>query len=257
MKNELSTRDVLSGRAPKDSAVTIRGWVRTRRDSKAGISFIHLSDGSSFHPVQVVAPNTLPNYTDEVVRLTAGCAVEATGTIVPSPAKGQPFEMQASAVRVIGWVEDPDHYPIQPKPHTFEFLREVAHLRPRTNVIAAATRVRHTVAQAIHRFFDERGFLWVNTPIITAADAEGAGALFRVSTLDLANIPKKDGKVDFAQDFFVRETFLTVSGQLNVESYCLALSRVYPFGPTFRAENSNTSRHLAEFWMIEPEIAFA
>src|SRR5436190_14000649 len=257
MKNELSMRDVLSGRAPKDTAVTIRGWVRTRRDSKAGISFIHLSDGSSFHPVQVVAPNTLANYTGEVMRLTAGCAAEATGSIVPSPAKGQPFEMQATAVRVIGWVEDPDHYPIQPKPHTFEFLREVAHLRPRTNVIAAATRVRHTVAQAIHRFFSEHGFLWVNTPIITGADAEGAGALFRVSTLDMANLPMKEGKVDFAQDFFGRETFLTVSGQLNVEAYCLALSKVYTFGPTFRAENSNTSRHLAEFWMIEPEIAFA
>src|SRR3954468_12558325 len=257
MKNELSMRDVLSGRAPQDRAVTIRGWVRTRRDSKAGISFIHLTDGSSFHPVQVVAPNTLPNYAEEVQRLTAGCAVEATGTVVPSPAKGQPFEMQASAVRVIGWVEDPDHYPIQPKPHTFEFLREVAHLRPRTNVIAAATRVRHTVAQAIHRFFSEHGFLWVNTPIITGADAEGAGALFRVSTLDLANLPMKEGKVDFAQDFFGRETFLTVSGQLNVEAYCLALTKVYTFGPTFRAENSNTSRHLAEFWMIEPEIAFA
>src|SRR4051812_1765895 len=257
MKNELSMRDVLSGLAPQDRAVTIRGWVRTRRDSKAGISFIHLTDGSSFHPVQVVAPSTLPNYTDEVMRLTAGCAVEATGSIVPSPAKGQPFEMQATAVRVIGWVEDPDHYPIQPKPHTFEFLREVAHLRPRTNVIAAATRVRHTVAQAIHRFFSEHGFLWVNTPIITGADAEGAGALFRVSTLDMANLPMKEGKVDFGQDFFGRETFLTVSGQLNVEAYCLALTKVYTFGPTFRAENSNTSRHLAEFWMIEPEIAFA
>ncbi|HWI36500.1 MAG TPA: asparagine--tRNA ligase, partial [Burkholderiales bacterium] len=252
----LTVRQILSGAAPKDAPVTVRGWVRTRRDSKAGISFIHVSDGSSFHPVQVVAPNTLANYAD-VQKLTSGCAVEATGSIVPSPAKGQPFEMQAAEVRVVGWVEDPDHYPIQPKPHSLEFLREVAHLRPRTNVIAAATRVRHTVAQAIHRFFHERGFLWVNTPIITAADAEGAGALFKVSTLDLANIPKKDGKVDYAQDFFGRETFLTVSGQLNVEAYCLALSKVYTFGPTFRAENSNTSRHLAEFWMIEPEIAFA
>ena len=258
MADPLSVRDILGGRAPKDTPVTVRGWVRTRRDSKAGISFIHVSDGSSFHPVQVVAPNTLANYASEVQRLTAGCAVEATGAIVASPAKGQPFEMQASAVRIVGWVEDPDHYPIQPKPHSLEFLREVAHLRPRTNVIAAATRVRHTVAQAIHRFFHERGFFWVNTPIITAADAEGAGALFRVSTLDLANLPRTpEGKVDFAQDFFGRETFLTVSGQLNVEAYCLALTKVYTFGPTFRAENSNTSRHLAEFWMIEPEIAFA
>jgi len=251
-KSALAVREILGGKAPADSPVTVRGWVRTRRDSKAGFSFVHVSDGSSFHPVQVVAPNSLSNYADEILKLTAGCALEATGTIVPSPAKGQPFEMQASEVRVLGWVEDPDTYPIQPKPHSLEFLREVAHLRPRTNVIGAATRVRHTVAKAIHRFFDQQGFFWVNTPIITAADAEGAGALFRVSTLDLAN-----GKPDFSKDFFGRETFLTVSGQLNVEAYCLAMSKVYTFGPTFRAENSNTSRHLAEFWMVEPEIAFA
>jgi asparaginyl-tRNA synthetase len=254
----LTCADILAGRAPEDRAVTVKGWVRTRRDSKAGISFVHVSDGSCFHPVQVVAPETLPNYADEVLRLTAGCAVEATGTIVPSPAKGQPFEMQATGINVLGWVEDPDSYPIQPKPHTLEFLREVAHLRPRTNVIGAVTRVRHTIAHAIHRFFHENGFLWVNTPIITSSDAEGAGELFRVSTLDLMHLPRTpDGKVDFTQDFFGREAFLTVSGQLNVETYCLALSRVYTFGPTFRAENSNTSRHLAEFWMIEPEIAFA
>src|SRR5438105_1389553 len=248
----LTCADILGGRAPENAPVTVKGWVRTRRDSKAGISFVHVSDGSCFHPVQVVAPNTLANYADEVLRLTAGCAIEATGAIVPSPAKGQPFEMQASAVKVLGWVEDPDSYPLQPKPPTLEFLREVAHLRPRTNIIGAAARVRHTIAQAIHRFFHERGFFWVNTPIITASDAEGAGALFRVSTLDSVN-----NESDYRQDFFGRETFLTVSGQLNVECYCLALSKVYTFGPTFRAENSNTSRHLAEFWMIEPEIAFA
>ena len=253
-----SCREILNGLAPSDSPVTLRGWVRTRRDSKAGLSFVHLSDGSCFHPVQVVAPNTLANYTDEVMRVTSGCSIEATGMIVPSPAKGQAFEMQASTIRVLGWVEDPDTYPMQPKAHTMEYLREVAHLRPRTNVIGATTRVRHTIAQAIHRFFHERGFLWVNTPIITVADAEGAGELFRVSTLDLANLPRTpDGKVDYSQDFFGREAFLTVSGQLNVETYCLALSKVYTFGPTFRAENSNTSRHLAEFWMVEPEIAFA
>jgi asparaginyl-tRNA synthetase len=258
MQTHLSVRDVLAGRAPKDTPVTVKGWVRTRRDSKAGFSFVNVSDGSSFHPVQVVAPKDLPNYEKEILHLTAGCAVEATGLIVPSPAKGQPFEMQAAALRVIGWVDDPDTYPIQPKPHSLEFLREVAHLRPRTNVIAAATRVRHTLARAIHRFFDERGFFWVNTPIITGSDAEGAGAMFRVSTLDLANLPRTPlGRVDFAQDFFGREAFLTVSGQLNVEAYCLAMSKVYTFGPTFRAENSNTSRHLAEFWMVEPEIAFA
>ena len=254
----LSCADVLAGRADAREPVTVRGWVRTRRDSKAGISFVNVSDGSCFHPVQVVAPSTLANYADEVMRLTAGCSVEATGLIVPSPAKGQPFEMQATAIRVLGWVDDPDSYPIQPKAHSLEFLREVAHLRPRTNVIGAATRVRHTIAQAIHRFFHERGFLWVNTPIITASDAEGAGELFRVSTLDLMNLPRRaDGGIDFSQDFFGRETFLTVSGQLNVETYCMALSKVYTFGPTFRAENSNTSRHLAEFWMVEPEIAFA
>jgi asparaginyl-tRNA synthetase len=253
-----SCLDILSGRAPKETAITVKGWVRTRRDSKAGISFVHVSDGSCFHPVQVVAPNTLANYSAEIMHLTAGCAVEATGAIVPSPAKGQPFEMQASEVRVVGWVEDPDSYPIQPKPHTMEFLREVAHLRPRTNVIGATTRVRHTIAQAIHRFFHEHGFLWVNTPIITASDAEGAGELFRVSTLDMMNLPRTtEGKIDYTRDFFGREAFLTVSGQLNVETYCMALSKVYTFGPTFRAENSNTSRHLAEFWMIEPEIAFA
>ena len=255
---QLSVREVLAGRAPKDAPVTVKGWVRTRRDSKAGFSFIHLSDGSSFHPVQIVVPNKVSNYSQEVLHLTSGCALEATGTIVPSPAKGQPFEMHAAAVKVLGWVEDPDHYPIQPKPHSLEFLREVAHLRPRTNVIGAATRVRHTLAQAIHRFFHEQGFFWVNTPIITAADAEGAGALFRVSTLDLANLPRgEDDRIDFSKDFFGRETYLTVSGQLNIEAYCLALSKVYTFGPTFRAENSNTSRHLAAFWMVEPEIAFA
>jgi asparaginyl-tRNA synthetase len=254
----LTCADILAGRAPKDKPVTVKGWVRTRRDSKAGISFVNVSDGSCFHPVQVVAPNALANYADEVLHLTAGCAIEATGMIVPSPAKGQPFEMQADGIKVVGWVDDPDSYPIQPKPHTLEFLREVAHLRPRTNVIGAVTRVRHTIAQSIHRYFHDNGFLWVNTPIITTSDAEGAGELFRVSTLDLMKLPRTpDGKIDHTQDFFGREAFLTVSGQLNVETYCMALSKVYTFGPTFRAENSNTSRHLAEFWMIEPEIAFA
>lgn len=256
--SHVTCSEVLGGRAPQDVSVTLKGWVRTRRDSKAGFSFVNLSDGSSFHPVQIVAPKALVNYVSEILHLTAGCSIEAEGRIQPSPARGQPFEMHADSIRVVGWVDDPDTYPIQPKAHTLEFLREVAHLRPRTNVIAAATRVRHTIARAIHGFFDERGFFWINTPIITASDAEGAGALFRVSTLDLANLPRNgSGGVDFAQDFFGREAFLTVSGQLNVESYCLAMSKVYTFGPTFRAENSNTSRHLAEFWMVEPEIAFA
>ena len=254
----LSCHAILSGRAPSDTPVTVRGWVRTRRDSKAGLSFVHVSDGSCFHPVQVVAPAALGNYLSEVQKLTAGCAVEATGMVVASPNAGQAFELHATELKVVGWVEDPDTYPIQPKPHSMEFLREVAHLRPRTNVIGASARVRHTLAMAIHRFFSDNEFLWVNTPIITASDAEGAGELFRVSTLDALNPPRTaDGKVDFSQDFFGREAFLTVSGQLNVETYCMALSKVYTFGPTFRAENSNTSRHLAEFWMVEPEIAFA
>ncbi|MEO7742319.1 MAG: OB-fold nucleic acid binding domain-containing protein, partial [Usitatibacter sp.] len=194
--NVHSVTSILAGHAPADTPVTLRGWVRTRRDSKAGLSFVHVSDGSCFHPLQVVAQASLANYAAEIQKLTAGCAVEATGTIVPSPAKGQPFEMQATEVRVVGWVEDPDTYPIQPKPHTMEFLREVAHLRPRTNVIGATTRVRHALAMATHRFFTQDGFAWVNTPIITASDAEGAGELFRVSTLDLANLPRTpEGKV--------------------------------------------------------------
>jgi asparaginyl-tRNA synthetase len=254
----VSVSQVLSGKVPVGSTVTVRGWVRTRRDSKAGLSFVHLHDGSCFDPVQVIAPGELPNYAAEVLKLTAGCAITATGTLVQSQGKGQAVEMQASDVRVLGWVDDPEHYPISQKRHTLEYLREVAHLRPRTNTLGAVTRVRHCLSMAIHRFFHDNGFSWIHTPIVTASDAEGAGEMFRVSTLDLANLPRTaEGKVDFAQDFFGREAFLTVSGQLNVEAYCLAMSKVYTFGPTFRAENSNTSRHLAEFWMVEPEIAFA
>jgi asparaginyl-tRNA synthetase len=254
----VSVKNALGGSIAPDTKVEVRGWVRTRRDSKAGISFINVSDGSTFDPIQVVAPNSLPNYEKEVLHLTAGCSVVCRGTLVKSQGKGQAFEVQADEVTVLGFVEDPDTYPIQPKQHTLEFLREVAHLRPRTNTFGAITRVRHTAAQAIHRFFHEEGFFWVNTPIITASDAEGAGQMFRVSTLDIANLPRTEGgKIDWSKDFFGKEAYLTVSGQLNVEAYCLALSKVYTFGPTFRAENSNTTRHLAEFWMIEPEIAFA
>jgi len=252
---------VLKGVFPQGTLVSVRGWVRTRRDSKAGLSFIHLHDGSCFDPIQVVAPATLPNYESEVRKLTSGCSVIARGTVTASQGQGQALELQAAAVEVVGWVDDPEAYPIQPKRASFEYLREVAHLRARTNTLGAVARVRHTVSMAVHRYFHEHGFFWVHTPIITASDAEGAGEMFRVSTLDFANlaaIPKgPDGRPDFAQDFFGREAFLTVSGQLNVETYCCALSKVYTFGPTFRAENSNTSRHLAEFWMVEPEIAFA
>ncbi len=250
--------DLLSGAVPAGTPVTVKGWVRTRRDSKAGLSFLHVHDGTCFDPIQAVIPSALPNYQADVARLTAGCSVEVDGTLVASEGKGQAYEIKAAALRVVGWVDDPDTYPISPKRHTFEYLREVAHLRPRTNTFGAVARVRHTVAMAIHRFLHERGFYWVHTPIVTASDAEGAGEQFRVSTLDLVNPPRTpDGGIDFTQDFFGKQAFLTVSGQLNVEAYCLALSRVYTFGPTFRAENSNTSRHLAEFWMIEPEIAFA
>jgi asparaginyl-tRNA synthetase len=250
--------DALKGKVAVDSSVTVKGWVRTRRDSKGGFSFVAVNDGSCFDSIQAVCPNTLGNYAGEVTKLTAGCAVEVTGRMVQSQGKGQAYEIQADGVKVVGWVEDPETYPVQPKPHTMEYLREVAHLRPRTNTFGAVTRVRNTLAAAVHRFFQERGFFWIHTPIITTSDAEGAGAMFRVSTLDLQNLPRTpEGQVDFSKDFFGKAASLTVSGQLNVETYCMAMSRVYTFGPTFRAENSNTTRHLAEFWMIEPEIAFA
>lgn len=256
--SNISIKAALSGEAAIGSIVTVKGWIRTKRDSKAGISFLHVSDGSCLHPIQVVAPSSLDNYESEVLKLNSGCSVVCSGTLVESAGRGQSIEIQASEVQVLGWVEDPDTYPIQPKKHSFEFLREVAHLRPRTNTFGAVTRVRNAAAYAIHSYFKERGYCWINTPIITTSDAEGAGEMFRVSTLDLQNLPRKpDGGIDFEKDFFGREAFLTVSGQLNVEGYCLALSKVYTFGPTFRAENSNTTRHLAEFWMVEPEIAFA
>ena len=240
------------------NTVTVKGWLRSKRDSKAGISFLAVHDGSCFDPIQAVVPNTLANYTDEVLGLSTGCAVEVTGTLVESEGKGQQVEIQASTVTVVGGVDDPESYPIAKKRHSFEFLRTQAHLRTRTNTFGAITRVRHQLAKSIHQFFHDSGFFWVNTPIVTASDCEGAGELFRVSTLDFANLPRRpDGRVDFDQDFFGSEAFLTVSGQLAVESHCLSMSKVYTFGPTFRAENSHTSRHLAEFWMVEPEIAFA
>ncbi|WP_055731770.1 asparagine--tRNA ligase [Agarivorans gilvus] len=253
-----SVTDVLSGKFSVGQQVTIKGWIRTRRDSKAGLSFLAIHDGSCFDAVQAVAPNSLPNYENDVLKLTAGCSVKVTGEIVESPGQGQSFEIQAADVEVLGWVENPDSYPMSAKRHSIEYLREHAHLRPRTNVIGAVTRVRNCLSQAIHRFYHEQGYVWVSTPIITGSDTEGAGEMFRVSTLDMNNLPLGDkGEVDYQQDFFGKETFLTVSGQLNAETYACALSKVYTFGPTFRAENSNTSRHLAEFWMVEPEVAFA
>ena len=317
-------------KAAPGTAATVKGWVRTRRDSKAGLSFVALSDGTCFDALQIVAPAALPNYESEVLHLTTGCAIEASGTLVQSQGKGQGMELQADSLTLHGLVEDPDTYPASAKRHTFEYLREHQHLRVRTNTFGAVARVRHALAMAVHRFFDDRSFFYVHTPIITASDCEGAGQMFRVSTLDMMNLPraKSDGvtkgrsdegkaadagaprtadpadlrshenlmgsgsapfpspstrhahdateasdpssppsslrrsaapslPVDFSHDFFGKEAHLTVSGQLNVETYCCALSRVYTFGPTFRAENSNTSRHLSEFWMIEPEVAFA
>jgi len=254
----IAITDVLAGKYPVDKEITVHGWIRTRRDSKAGISFLAIHDGSCFDPIQAIAPNELDNYQSEVLKLTTGAAVKVTGILVESPGQGQSFEIQATHVEVLGLVEDPDTYPMAAKRHSIEFLREHAHLRPRTNIGGAVTRVRNTLAQALHRFFHERGYFWIATPLITGSDCEGAGEMFRVSTLDMENLPRTDkGDIDYSQDFFGKETFLTVSGQLNVETYCSAMSKVYTFGPTFRAENSNTTRHLAEFWMVEPEIAFA
>ena len=251
-------RDILTDERLLGQSVSVRGWVRTRRDSKAGLSFVAIYDGTCFAELQLVVPGELANYAEEVQKLSAGCSIVASGKLVASEGKGQSVEIQTEQLTVLGWVDEPETYPIAKKRHTFEYLREVAHLRPRTNAFGAISRVRTTLSCAIHRYFHERAYHWVNTPLITASDAEGAGELFRVSTLDLANLPRDDkGAVDFDRDFFGRESFLTVSGQLNAEAYAMALSKVYTFGPTFRAENSNTSRHLAEFWMIEPEVAFA
>ena len=258
MSQTHSVKNLLGDDSLIGSHVTVQGWLRSKRDSKAGISFLAVNDGSHFDSLQCVAPKELENYEDEVLKLSTGCAVIVAGELVASQGGGQSVEIQASHVELIGGIDDPESYPIAKKRHTFEYLRTQAHLRTRTNTFGAVTRVRHTLANAIHDFFHSEDFYWVNTPIITASDCEGAGELFRVSTLDLANLPRDDkGQVDTSQDFFGSDAYLTVSGQLAVESYCLSMSKVYTFGPTFRAENSNTSRHLAEFWMVEPEVAFA
>jgi asparaginyl-tRNA synthetase len=237
------------------SAFTVMGWVRTKRESKGGFSFIELNDGSCMGSLQVIAGENLPNYRDDVAKLQTGCSVRVKGTLVSSPAKGQRVELKAEEIEVLGWA-DPEQYPLQKKRHSFEFLRTIAHLRPRTNTFGAVARVRNALSFAIHTFFQERGFVYVHTPIITGSDCEGAGEMFRVTTLNLDQIPQKEGRPDFAQDFFGAPANLTVSGQLEAEVYALALGDVYTFGPTFRAENSNTARHLAEFWMVEPEMAF-
>lgn len=258
MSEPSAIKTLLADEGIVGSEVTVQGWIRSKRDSKAGISFLAINDGSHFDSLQCVVANTLSNYESEVLKLSTGCSVIVSGELVSSQGQGQSVEIQASTVTVIGDVDDPESYPIAKKRHTFEYLRTQAHLRTRTNTFGAITRLRHELAKGMHDFFHEQGFFWVNTPIITGSDCEGAGELFRVSTLDLQNLPRNAaGEVDTSQDFFGGDAYLTVSGQLAVESYCLSMSKVYTFGPTFRAENSNTSRHLAEFWMVEPEIAFA
>lgn len=238
--------------------MTVAGWVKTRRDSKAGLSFIEINDGSSFANLQVIAPASLPNYSDEIIRLHPGASIKAIGKLMESPAKGQAVELHADTIQVLGFC-DPMEYPLGKSKISFDRLREVAHLRPRTNTFGAVARVRNTLAMATHQFFQSRGFFYFNAPLITASDCEGAGQMFQVTTLDLEKLPinKETGKVDYTQDFFARKANLTVSGQLEAETHACALGNVYTFGPTFRAENSNTTRHLSEFWMIEPEFAFA
>ena len=238
-----------------DETLTIQGWVRTKRELKE-FAFVEVNDGSAMANLQVVIDPNLPNYEDIVKQLNTGASVEVTGVLVASPAKGQRIELKASAVTVYGDA-DPQTYPLQKKRHSFEFLRTIAHLRSRTNTYSAVFRVRNACAHAVHQFFQERGFLWVHTPIITASDCEGAGEMFSVTNFDLKDIPRNDAQqIDFSKDFFGKPAYLTVSGQLEAEIMAMAFGNVYTFGPTFRAENSNTSRHLAEFWMIEPEMAF-
>ena len=252
MISATSVKDALRSSAPQD-AVLVQGWVRTRRDAKT-FSFIELNDGSALRSLQIIAPDSLANYAD-VQRLMTGASVAVRGKLVTSQGKGQSWEVVAEEVTVLGASDET--YPLQKKGHTPEFLREIAHLRPRSNLFGSVFRVRSRLAFAIHQFFQDRGFVYVHTPIITGSDCEGAGELFRITTIDAKNPPRaSDGSIDYAQDFFARSTFLTVSGQLEAEAFACALSKVYTFGPTFRAENSNTSRHANEFWMIEPEMAF-
>jgi len=253
-KNSLRIKELLAQQEARPD-VLVLGWVRTRRDSKGGFSFLEVNDGSCLKNLQIVVDHQLESFKESDKKLTTGCCVRVRGDLEKSQGKGQAMEVQATEVHVYG-PADPEKYPLQKKFHSLEYLREISHLRPRTNTIGAVMRVRHRLSYAIHRFFNQRGFVYLQTPIITTSDCEGAGEMFQVTTLDLAKPPKVDGKIDYKQDFFGQRTGLTVSGQLEGEVYAMALSLIYTFGPTFRAENSNTSRHLAEFWMVEPEMAF-
>ncbi|WP_159715366.1 asparagine--tRNA ligase [Blochmannia endosymbiont of Camponotus nipponensis] len=258
--NLVSIADILCGCISKNTEITIQGWIRTRRDSKAKISFLDLYDGSCTAPLQIIACDNLYNYKNEILRLTSGCSIIVVGTITKSIGIKQNVEVIAKKIKILGWIENPSTYPITAKKHTMEYLREVSHLRPRTNIIGAVTRIRHTLAQAIHNFMHKKGFLWIPTPIITAYDTEGSSKMFSVSTSENQHVLHNPKKLNHTDDntcnFFGKKAFLTVSGQLNAEAYACALTKVYTFGPTFRAEYSNTNRHLAEFWMIEPEAAF-
>ena len=238
-----------------EESVLVNGWVRTRRDSKGGFSFLEINDGSCQANIQAIVEHSLKEFAGVDKKITTGSCIAISGQLVASEGKGQKMEIQATAIEVYGSA-DVETYPLQKKRHSFEYLREIAHLRPRTNTFGSVMRVRSRLAYAIHQFFNDRGFVYLNTPIITTSDCEGAGEMFQVTTLDLTNPPKVDGEIDYGQDFFGEKTSLTVSGQLEGEIYALALSEIYTFGPTFRAENSNTSRHLSEFWMVEPEMAF-
>lgn len=252
--NSVSIVNIINDLIPINKKITIKGWVKTRRTSKSGISFISIYDGSSVNTIQIIADNKLINYHNEILKITTGCSVIITGKLIVSPGKKQKYEIYAELIKIAGWVSDPETYPISSKKHTMSYLREVAHLRPRTNLIGVIARIRHTLFYEIHNFFNKNGYFWVATPIITSSNTEGGGEMFRVSMLDNNS---KNQLHCFKKDFFGRESFLTVSGQLNGEAYASALSKIYTFGPVFRAENSNTRRHLAEFWMVEPELAYA
>ncbi|QJC34173.1 asparagine--tRNA ligase [Enterobacteriaceae endosymbiont of Donacia cinerea] len=252
-----SISQLMTGKIKINSKISIGGWVRNRRHSKLGISFINLYDGSCIHDIQIIANNKLNNYKKEILSITSGCSLKVKGIFKYSPKNLQIYEIYALKIEILGWINNPGKYPISPKKHSLKYLREVSHLRSRTKIISCITRIKHNIALHIHNFLHKKNFFWINTPLITTLDTEGSGKMFRVSTLDLSKLEYKKHTNIFKKDFFGKEAFLTVSGQLNLETYACSMSRVYTFGPTFRAENSNTKRHLAEFWMLEVEIAFS
>ncbi|MCW5197198.1 asparagine--tRNA ligase [Buchnera aphidicola] len=254
----ISINDIHNNHVLINDVISIFGWIRSRRDSKSGFSFIDVYDGSCFKTIQAIVKKSIPNYKTEVLKLTIGCSICLTGILILSLGKKQKYEIQVLKIKVLGWIDNPHHYPISAKKHTYEYLREVPHLRSRTNFIGVITRIRNHIFYKLHHFLYKKKYFWIPTPIITSLNSEGAGSMFRVSTLNLNNIPvNHDGTINFKKDFFGKESFLTVSGQLTAESYACSMTKVYTFGPIFRAEHSNTTRHLAEFWMLEIEKAFS